>query len=177
MDLPYKIYETILIANDYANRDEVLDFGYYLYDLLCDFGKISPNWRRCYKEAMEKLNNLTFEEMYETMKILRIYAAERKIEEEKMPKACDDGENYYNDGMKYFELNEYERAAAAFCFGAMKGNEKALYNYGICLYTGTGTTMDKVKAIKNIVLASECGVPEAEKFLKHAIIDVDIANL
>ena len=178
VDYSFKILETFLMAKKYKSREDVLASSKLVVDVVCDVGNLSPIWIKSYKEAYKKLTSLSFSEMNEIIDILKTYDEceeeyknSNEIDDVEIPKedineTLDMGEREYDEGMKYFSQENYFAAAMCFKTSASKGNAKASYNYGLCLYNGKGINADKVEAIKQFVSASEGGIVQANKMLE-----------
>lgn len=169
-DYSFQILEAILMAENYKNRDEVISAAEFAVNTACALTNLAPGWKASYKEALKKLNSLNFDEMQEIIGILNSY------DDAKPNFEFDDcGEKEYNDGKKFYEQKDYVNAVKSFRKAAEKGNVKAEYNYGICLYNGYGTARDRVEAVKRFVNAAIFGISQANKML-HFITYSELNN-
>ena len=159
-DYSFQILEAIIMAKDYKTRVEVISSAELAVNVACSLPNLEPGWKSSFKEALKKLNSLNFDEMKEIIGILNSYD-DTKTE----VKFDDYGEKEYNEGKKFYEKKDYINAVKSFKKAAEKGNVKAEYNYGICLYNGYGTARDRVEAVKRFVYASTFGISQANKML------------
>ena len=117
---------------------------------------------------MKKLDTLSFDEMKEIIGILSSYDEPPKTIKEQSD-AFDDGTSDYEEGVICYKNKEFGKAVTLFQISARAGNPKALHGYGLCLYYGLGTNVDKLKAIKQFAMASEMGLKEADTMINYIL--------
>lgn len=79
-------------------------------------------------------------------------------------------ENMYDEGMKYFEQEDYDRAFARFQIsGAVRGYAPAQNMLGVCYRDGLGTEKDIAEAENYFRLSADQGYSPAEENLKRLI--------
>lgn len=69
VDYSFKILEEILTLKEYSSREEVIKVGETMLKI-AENGAYSDKIKAAYKEAMNKLNGLSFDEMKEIINIL-----------------------------------------------------------------------------------------------------------
>lgn len=69
VDYSFKILEEILTMKEFATREEVIKVGETMLELASK-GSYSDKVKADYKEALRKLNTLSFDEMNEIIAIL-----------------------------------------------------------------------------------------------------------
>lgn len=176
-DICFRIIEAVLMARPYKTREEVLSAAELAASVACSAGNLTPAWVKGYKEAVQKMNTLSFNEMQEIISILSGMEDEEDetTEESARPKGnaeipaelLDFGDDLYQQGMEFYQQNEYQQAAACFRAAAARGNGKAVYNYALCLYTGSGVPVNRTEAIKRLASASDCGIRQADQLLHY----------
>ena len=177
IDYSFKILEALLTAKEYKSREDVISTAELVARVVCFFGNLAPVWTAGYKEAVNKLKTLSFEEMQEIIGILNSYDEDENPNIGKQPEdrnnipeqnekwSSDFGDEVYQKGMDCYAQKEYSRAVEYFRKAAYQGNAKAEYNYALCLYNGIGVNVDKIGAIKCLAAASESGIAQADKLL------------
>jgi len=73
IDYSFKILEEILMLKKYKSREEVLELANKMLEVANNNEKCSQNMKESYKEAYNKLNTLSFDEMNEIISILSSY--------------------------------------------------------------------------------------------------------
>ena len=73
IDYSFKILEEILMLKKYNSREEVLELAETMVDVANKNEKCSDNIKDSYKEALNKLKTLSYEEMNEIIGILSSY--------------------------------------------------------------------------------------------------------
>ena len=73
IDYSFKILEEILMLKKYKNKDEVITLAEAMVKVAQGNDKCSQSVKDSYKEALNKLNTLSFEEMNEIIGILSSY--------------------------------------------------------------------------------------------------------
>ena len=71
VDYSFKILESILMLRSFKDKDEVLKVANAMAKVADENPKYSVSVKTSYKEACNKLNSLTFEEMQEIITILK----------------------------------------------------------------------------------------------------------
>lgn len=71
VDYSFKILESILMLRPFNNKDEVIKIATAMAKVADESPKYSASVKTSYKEACNKLNSLTFEEMQEIITILK----------------------------------------------------------------------------------------------------------
>ena len=71
VDYSFKILESILMLRSFKDKDEVLKVANAMSKVADESPKYSASVKTSYKEACNKLNSLTFEEMQEIITILK----------------------------------------------------------------------------------------------------------
>lgn len=155
----------------YSSKDDVINTGTDITNAICQDDRMNACIKSSYREAMKKLDTLSFDEMKEIIGILSSYD-----EDDEPPKtikeqsdAFDDGTSDYEEGVICYKNKEFGKAVTLFQISARAGNPKALHGYGLCLYYGLGTNVDKLKAIKQFAMASEMGLKEADTMINYIL--------
>ena len=73
IDYSFKILEEILMLKKYDNREEVIELAETMVEVANKNEKASDSIKDSYKEALNKLKTLSFEEMNEIIGILSSY--------------------------------------------------------------------------------------------------------
>ena len=73
IDYSFKILEEILMLKKYNSREEVLELAETMVDVANKNEKASENIKEAYKEALNKLKTLSYEEINEIIGILSSY--------------------------------------------------------------------------------------------------------
>ena len=73
IDYSFKILEEILMLKKYNSREEVLELAETMVDVANKNEKASENIKEAYKEALNKLKTLSYDEMNEIIGILSSY--------------------------------------------------------------------------------------------------------
>lgn len=73
IDYSFKILEEILMLKKYKNKEEVISVAEAMTKVAEKNEKCSPSVKDSYKEALNKLNGLSFDEMNEIISILTSY--------------------------------------------------------------------------------------------------------
>jgi len=73
IDYSFKILEEILMLKKYNDRDEVIELAETMVNVANKNEKCSDTIKNSYKEALNKLKTLSFEEMNEIIGILSSY--------------------------------------------------------------------------------------------------------
>lgn len=76
VDYSFKILEEILMLKKYNSREEVLKTAEKMVEVANNNGKLSKVIKDSYKEALNKLNTLSYDEMNEIINILSSYDEE-----------------------------------------------------------------------------------------------------
>lgn len=171
-DYSFKVLEMLLMLKKYENREEVIRTCTDIVSIVCQDERLSPAVKSSYREALKKINTLSYDEICEIINILHSYDEDETDSgscRQKEGDVPDDGTDDYNNGVKYYKEKEYRKAFTAFCNAGKKGHAKALHSYGLCMYYGLGTNTDRVKALKQFVAASECGVKESDAMLNYIL--------
>lgn len=171
-DYSFKVLETLLMLKKYKNKNDVINTGTMITKSIFQDDRLTVDVKASYREAMKKLDTLSFEEMKEIIGILELYdddESDALSNDREDMDVLDDGIFEYETGVSCYKNKEYERAANSFQKAASLGNAKALHGYGLCLYYGLGTKVDKVKAIKQFVVASNMGIKESDEMLKYIL--------
>ncbi len=71
VDYSFKILESILMLKKYSGKDEVIKLASAMARVADENPKYSASVKTSYKEACNKLNSLSFEEMEEIITILK----------------------------------------------------------------------------------------------------------
>lgn len=171
-DYSFKVLETLLMLKKYKNRNDVINTGTMITKSIFQDDRFTADVKASYREAMKKLDTLSFDEMKEIIGILESYdddESDVSANNREDMDIFDDGSFDYETGVNCYKNKEYEKAANSFQKAATLGNAKALHGYGLCLYYGLGTKADKVKAIKQFVAASNMGIKEADNMIDYII--------
>ena len=70
IDYSFKVLEEILTLKPYTSREQVIDVGNRMLKRVTENSQYSENVKSAYKEAMNKLESLSFSEMKEIITIL-----------------------------------------------------------------------------------------------------------
>lgn len=70
IDYSFKVLEEILTLKPYTSREQVIDVGNRMLKRVTENSQYSENVKSAYKEAMSKLESLSFSEMKEIITIL-----------------------------------------------------------------------------------------------------------
>ena len=70
IDYSFKVLEEILTLKPYTNREEVISVGEKMLKRATENPSYSENVKGAYREAMNKLESLSFDEMKEIITIL-----------------------------------------------------------------------------------------------------------
>lgn len=73
IDYSFKILEEILMLKKYKNKEEVITLAEAMVKVAQSNEKCSQSVKDSYKEALNKLNTLSFDEMNEIIGILSSY--------------------------------------------------------------------------------------------------------
>lgn len=73
IDYSFKILEEILMLKKYSKKEEVISVAEAMVKVADKNEKCSPAVKESYKEALNKLNSLSFDEMTEIINILSSY--------------------------------------------------------------------------------------------------------
>ncbi|MBQ9793150.1 MAG: hypothetical protein IJW32_05410 [Clostridia bacterium] len=73
IDYSFKILEEILMLKEYKNKEEVISVAEAMYKVAEKNDKCSQAVKDSYKEALNKLNTLSYDEMKEIITILSSY--------------------------------------------------------------------------------------------------------
>ena len=73
IDYSFKILEEVLMLKKYNSREEVIALAETMVKVAENNEKCSDEIKKSYKEALNKLNTLTYEEMNEIIGILSSY--------------------------------------------------------------------------------------------------------
>lgn len=73
IDYSFKILEEILMLKKYNSREEVLELAETMVDVANKNEKASEHIKDAYKEALNKLKTLSYDEMNEIIGILSSY--------------------------------------------------------------------------------------------------------
>lgn len=71
VDYSFKILESILMLKDYGTKEDVLKYASAMAKVAESSEKYSISVKKSYREAYNKLNSLSFEEMQEIIAILK----------------------------------------------------------------------------------------------------------
>ena len=74
----------------------------------------------------------------------------------------------YEEGMRYYETEEYDEAVFRFRKAAESGNAKAQNALAICYYNGNGVTENNEKAFEWYLKAAEQGLKEAQYMVGYS---------
>ena len=165
IDYSFRVLEAILLAKPYVSREDVLSTCDCMVKVVQELDYISDPMKASFAEARNKLRTLNYEEMKELISILLTEEVEPRIYD--APQKSGDGAADYANGVECFEKEDYRNAFACFKSGSEKGHTKAQYNYGVCLYNGIGTQIDRVTAIKQFVEASNDGLGQADVMIDY----------
>lgn len=171
-DYSFKILESFLLLKKYENKEEVIQTCAATVSIVCQDDRFSPAVKNSYKEALRKLNTLSYNEMNEIIDILKSHDegdGDIDSSHQKEDNIFDDGTDDYNNGVKYYKEKEYKKAFTSFCNASRKGHAKAQHSYGLCMYYGLGTTVDRAMALKQFVAASSCGVKESDMMINYIL--------
>lgn len=170
-DYSFKVLEMLLMLKKYESREEVIRTCTEIVSIVCQDEHLSPMVKSAYREGLRKINMLSYDEMCEIISILNSYDEDEadSSSRQKEGDIADDGAEDYNNGVKYYKEKEYKKAFTSFYNASKKGHAKALHSYGLCMYYGLGTNTDRVKALKQFVAASECGVKESDAMLNYIL--------
>lgn len=171
-DYFFNILEAFLMVKKYGNREDVIQTCTAIVGIVCQDERFSSVIKKSYKEALEKLNTLSYDEMNEIIDILKSYDEDKADSDnchQKEDSIFDDGTDDYNNGVKYYKEKEYKKAFTSFRNASRKGHAKAQHGYGLCMYYGLGTTTDRAMALKQFVAASDCGVKESDAMIDYIL--------
>lgn len=73
IDYSFKILEEVLMLKKYTSKEEVIAVAEAMSKVAQNNEKCSKDMKDSYKEALNKLNTLTYEEMNEIIEILASY--------------------------------------------------------------------------------------------------------
>jgi len=73
IDYSFKILEEILMLKKYSSKEEVISVAEAMVKVADSNSKCSPAVKDSYKEALKKLNTLSYDEMKEIISILSSY--------------------------------------------------------------------------------------------------------
>ena len=78
IDYSFKILEEVLMLKKYNSKEEVLQTATRMVEIANSNGKCSQVIKDSYKEALNKLNTLSYDEMNEIIGILSSYDDDEK---------------------------------------------------------------------------------------------------
>ena len=73
VDYSFKILEEILMLKEYTGKEEVLQTAEKMVKIALNNKELSEPMKTSYKEALNKLNSLSYDEMKEIIGILSSY--------------------------------------------------------------------------------------------------------
>ena len=78
IDYSFKILEEILMLKKYNSREEVIEAAQAMVNVAEKNEKCTEDIKKSYKEALNKINTLTYDEMNEIIGILSSYDDDKK---------------------------------------------------------------------------------------------------
>lgn len=175
-DYSFKVLEMLLMLKKYENREEVIRTCTEIVSIVCQDERLSPAVKSSYREALRKIDTLSYDEICEIISILNSYDEDEDEADsgncrQKEEDILDDGTDDYNNGVKYYKEKEYKKAFTSFYDASRKGHAKAQHSYGLCLYYGLGTKVNRAMALKQFAAASDCGVKESDMMIEYILND------
>lgn len=169
-DYSFKVLEKFLMLKKYKTKEEVIRTCTEIVSIVCQDERLSPVVKSSYREALRKIDTLSYDEICEIISILNSYDEDDSGNcHQKEEDILDDGTDDYNNGVKYYKEKEYKKAFTSFYDASRKGHAEAQHSYGLCLYYGLGTKVNRAMALKQFAAASDCGVKESDAMINYIL--------
>lgn len=165
IDYCFVLIEEMLTLKKFKSRKEIIDACTLITQMVDRDEKINQSLKDSYKEALEKISELSFREMKELISILNTPDEEFESKEE-----C--GSQYYKAGIEAYENHDFGNAYNYFLKASEFWNVEAIYSLGLCMFYGIGTKQDKLSAIKKLCEASDLGYYKSDIFLQDFINNI-----